>query len=354
MLSRLAPLAAVLLALAPAAWAGQQLDTDPCAGRSQASCNALGVTDKPSIAWRNTFSASEGQQVSARLTKMMEVILQAPELREPRGMSLHPSMSASPPPAHAEKQHPALIEAFLLAKFITVEDKHATQDKKTGAWKGTGEGPMLRMRFNDLGAFLSITPMDYAKPGQYYTEPPKVGEVGGFPVYKTAGPEVILIHKRDALPWRPVPVERYLQTLISDEETLHAGFQKQMASTQGAGKAELEKANADRQTRIDTMKQQLAQLSPAQRQAGACNAARRKRGDIIGLDFNCGPGSEPLVEPNQDYFTRSAPKGSLQVLAISTTWGVLPRNDRMPNVLGRKLRASLSEMDLKALQAMMD
>ncbi|MGH8808965.1 MAG: hypothetical protein ACREX0_13915, partial [Noviherbaspirillum sp.] len=57
----------------------QQLDTDPCAGRSQASCNALGLIEKPFISWRNIFSATEGQQVNTRRTKALDVIFQAPQ-----------------------------------------------------------------------------------------------------------------------------------------------------------------------------------------------------------------------------------------------------------------------------------
>ncbi|HYO74110.1 MAG TPA: hypothetical protein VEU33_49370 [Archangium sp.] len=72
------------------------------------------------------------------------------------------------------------------------------------------------------------------------------------------------------------------------------------------------------------------------------------------MDLTCAPGSTPLMVANQDIFTRPAPKSSLQLRTPTTTWGVLPKHDRMPNVLGRVLRASLQQMDLKALQAMLD
>jgi len=57
---------------------------------------------------------------------------------------------------------------------------------------------------------------------------------------------------------------------------------------------------------------------------------------------------------NQDIFPRAAAKGSQRFLTLTTTWGVLPKDDRMPNALGRVMRASLQNMDLKALQAMLD
>lgn len=347
-------LAAVLAAQAPASHAVQELDTNPCAGRSQASCQALGMTTKPLVAWRNALNAAEGRETDKRLSKMLELVLQAPQLREPRGMSLHPSMVASAPPANAVKHHPAVIEATVLAKLITVEDKRAKQDKTTGAWIGTGEGPMLRMRFNDLGAFLSATPVDYATPAQYFYEPARIGEVGGFPVYRVDGKEVLLIHKREALPWRPYSVERYVQARIADEEKTHAVFATQPASANASERAHVDRANAERKARIDAMKQQLSQLTQEQREAGACEAGKRRRGDALGLDLACGSGSTRLVEPNPDMFLRAAPRNALQVLSISTTWGVLDKNDRMPNALGRTMRAALQDIDLKAVQAMLD
>lgn len=347
-------IAVAFTAQAPASHAAQELDTNPCAGRSVASCNAPGMTGKPLVAWRNAFTAAEGQEAGKRLSKMLDVVLQAPQLREPRGMSLHPSMVASLPPANAVKHHPALIEATVLTKMITVEDKRAKQDKATGAWMGTGEGPMLRMRFNDLGAFLSATPVDYATPAQYFYEPARIDEVGGFPVYRVDGKEVLLIHKRETLPWRPYSVERYVQARIAEEEKTHAVFARQPASASASEQAHVDRANAERRARIDAMKAQLSQLAPEQREAGACEAGRRRRGDALGLDLACGSGSMRLVEPNPDIFIRTAPRNSLQVLAISTTWGVLDKNDRMPNALGRTMRAALQDIDLKALQAMLD
>ena len=79
-----------------------------------------------------------------------------------------------------------------------------------------------------------------------------------------------------------------------------------------------------------------------------------KRDNPTGLDLTCAPGSSPLVVVNQDVFTRPAAKGSLQFLTLTTTWGVLPKDDRMPNALGRVVRAAVQDMDLKALQAMLD
>lgn len=352
---RLRLLAAATFCLGSAAWAGSPPNMDPCAGRSQASCQAPGVVDKPALTLgRGVFSAAEGKQVTTRVTKMLEVVLRAPPLHEPKGMSLHPTILVEAPPEHAAKHHPALVRTIVLARPIQLENKRSVQDKKTGAWKGTGEGPTLRLHVNDLGVFLSNDTLDLSRPAQFFSAPRKVGEVQGFPVYGVGGNEVLLLSKRDTLPWRPFSVESYIQMLISQEKETQALFRKQLSSTTGAEKAELEKANAERQARIDALKQELAQLSPAQRQAGACQSARRKRNNPTGLDLTCAPASTPLVVVNQDIFTRPAPKGSLQFLTITTTWGVLPKDDRMPNALGRVVRASLQDMDLKALQAMLD
>ncbi|WNG40257.1 hypothetical protein F0U60_46035 [Archangium minus] len=356
MTSRLRLLAAATsLCLVPAAWAGGPSNLDACAGRSQASCHAPGVVDKPAITLSKGFlSAAEGQQVTTRATKMLEVALQAPLLHKPQGMSLHPSISVDAPPAHAAKHHPALVRSIVLARPIEVENKRSVQDKKTGAWKGRGEGPTLRLHWNDLGVFLASDALDLSKPAQFFSAPQKVGEVQGFPVYGVEGKEVLLISKRDALPWRPFSVESYYQMLIAQEQETHSVFQKQLPSAKGAERTELEKMNAERQARIDALKKELAQLSPAQRQSGACQSARPKRGDLTGLELTCASGSTPLMVANQDIFTRPSPKGSLQFLTITTTWGVLPKDDRMPNALGKVVRAALQDMDLKALQAMLD
>lgn len=347
--------AAATFCLGATAWAGNPPEPDPCLGRSQASCQAPGWVGPPVITVRKgALDKAAAQQVTGRVTKMLEVVLRAPRLHQPRGMSLSSDILVEAPPPHAAKHHPALVNASVLARDIVLENKRSVQDKKTGTWKGTGEGPSLRLHLNDLGVFLSNDPLDLSKPTQFFSEPRKVGEVQGFPVYGVGNNEVLLLSKRDTLPWRPFSVESYFQMLIAQEQETQAVFQKQLASATGSEKAELDKVLAERQATIDALKQELAQLSPAQRQAGACLSAKRKRNNPTGLDLTCPPAATPLMVVNQDVFSREAPKGSLQLLAITTTWGIIPKDDRMPNILGQIVRASLQDMDLKALQAMLD
>ncbi|MFY0570514.1 hypothetical protein ACN28E_42725 [Archangium lansingense] len=232
--------AAAVFSLGSTAWAGPPPAADPCAGRSQASCHAPGVVDKPAIkVARGGISAAEGQQLTDRAKKMLEVVMQAPLLK-PEGMSLHPTITVEGPPAHAVKHHPALVRTTLLAKPIKLEDKSSSQDKKTGAWMGTGEGPILRLNANDLGVFLSNDTLDLSKPAQFFSAPRQVGEVQGFPVYAVGGNEVLMISKGNTLPWRPFPVESYFQMLISQEQETQDLFKKQLSSTKGPDRAELE------------------------------------------------------------------------------------------------------------------
>ena len=327
---------------------------DPCAFRSSASCEAPGLVAKPAVSWRGAINPAEGRQLAARLDKMLALALQAPQYAGPRGISFHPTYMADRPPSQAAKHHPVIVELSLLAKFVKIEDKGARQDKATGRWIGVGEGPALRMRFNDLGWFMSATPVDYENPQQFFQAPIQRGEVHGFPVYGADGKEVVLIHKRGLLPWRPFSVERYLQYRMGEHEKANATFAAMLPTLAGKEKAEIEKHNGVRSAEIALMKAQLERMTPAERQAGACTAEKLKRGDVIGLDFNCAKGSRALVEPNPDIFVPGAPKTSLQVLAVSTTWGVLPQDDRVPNLLGRVMRAALQDTDLKALQEMLD
>ena len=185
--------AAAVFSLGSAAWAGPPPAADPCAGRSQASCHAPGVVDKPAIkVARGGISAAEGQQLTDRAKKMLEVVMQAPLLK-PEGMGLPPTITVEGPPAHAVKHHPALVRITLLTQPIKLEDKSSSQDKKTGAWKGTGEGPILRLNANDLGVFLNNDTLDLSKPAQFFSAPRQVGEVQGFPVYAMGGNEVLMI-----------------------------------------------------------------------------------------------------------------------------------------------------------------
>lgn len=345
--------ATAVFSLTPTAWASTPV-VDPCAGRTEASCRAPGLVEPPRITWsKGSVSAADGQKVGARVAKMLEVVQKAP-LLAPKGMSLHPAVSVEGPPDHAAKHHPLVTQGTLLLLPIKLEDKRSVPDKKTGAWKGTGEGPMLRLHLNDLGVFLRGERLDFSKPEQFFPEPRQVGAVQGFPVYDMGDREVLLIRKGDALPWRPFPVEDFYQHLIAREEATLALFQKQLAALKGPAVEEVEKANATRRTRIDSLKQQLSQMPPAQRQAAACQSGRHQKGSLTGLDLECAPGSTRLVRANQDFFSPSAPKGSLQLLAVTTTWGVLHKEDRLPNTLGRVLRAALQEADLKSLQGLLD
>ncbi|MBN7826411.1 DUF3523 domain-containing protein [Bowmanella dokdonensis] len=354
--------------------------------------------------------------MSEAARQMLAISQRTAELTKPLGMSLHPGITLSSAPIGALPDSPVIANARILVLPINLNDSQTVRDAQSGHYQGTGEGPSIRFHINDIGILLSSVPLDYTT-GEFFHQPYLKGDIDGFPVYQGPGGDVLLLSRNGRLPYKPLTIEQFLSRLIADEEATQAKFADLPGDSEVAAQAraayndwqatqaeqlammaqifktafpdsaqyeqELEKyrrnqqiigeglrkqaesvpqqdpevarINQQRAQRIKDLKAELAGLSVAQRQSPACASARIRRGSLHILDFACKEGSTPYVVPDQGYFDRSLPAGTVQLIAVTATYGLLPTpRDHELHFTAAKLRSAGLQVDYKAIASLIE
>lgn len=324
------------------------ITADICAGRKAESCTAPGHVELPRLASaKNRLGAADSEMMARQARAALQVFTTVPTLAKPVGMAVQQWFLFEFLPEGADaKTHPQVLSTTILVRAIDMS-KPQTLDRASGTWKGSGEGPALTVRFNDPGYFLSITPVNVADTTLHFSEPQKVGDVQGYPVYQTGHGEVLLISKNGRLPWRYFPVGRYLENQRRDEQATWDQF-----AAQNSNDADLARHQNARKTLIANIDAALAAMSDAEKQQPVCISERRRKAGELSIDQGCGAKTHRLVELDRDLYT-GAGRTDLRLAAVTSTWGVLPKDDRMPNALGRVLRQVIHEAELKQIEALL-
>ncbi len=321
---------------------------DICAGRNTASCSAPGHVDGPRLgSVKNRLGTADSERLARQAHAALQVFTSVPVLAKPVGMAVQQWFLFEFLPEGADAQtHPQVLSTSILVRPLDIS-KANTLDRASGTWKGSGEGPALTVRFNDPAYFLSITPINVADPTLQFSEPQQVGNVQGYPVYQTGHGEVLLISKDGRLPWRYVPVGRYLENQRRDEQVTWEKF-----AALNSDDADLARHQNARKMLIANIDAALAAMSEAEKMQPVCVSERRRKAEDLSIDQRCGAKTHRLVELDRDLYN-GASRTDLRIAAVSSTWGVLPKNDRMPNALGRVLRQVIHDADLKTIEALL-
>jgi len=136
-----------------------------------------------------------------------------------------------------------------------------------------------------------------------FVQPQEKDAVSGFPRYGN----IIVIKKRPAPVWVPVPVEQALRLVIAAEQKKR----RYLVETHGS-----EAAIKRIEEKIASVEAHIASLRPEDRGAPSCWTARGNGGWGQRFQIGAGPDCRPLVRPNWEYFDRRLPRSTPQVLVI--------------------------------------
>ncbi|MCH8686136.1 hypothetical protein [Pedomonas mirosovicensis] len=267
--------------------------------------------------------------LTSKIDALVARVLATPALTDPRGFSIRRSARIDTLPEGFPASHPARAEAIILPQEIDLE--HGAKPDAAGAYMGRLEGPTFRIFINDLMAFYAnAAGSDPVRDIQYL--PLKTGSVQGFPVYRVGVRDVVVVTKPGREPFVNVTKGEYLQKLIDETRAT-------IAEIGGTPHPKMQ-ATLDEQTAA------LAALSPLERAEPACVSARLRQvfGDCSAADASF------YVRPNLDYFDKGAPKGAVQLVAISSPAEGGHGHPR----LEPRLRAAAAALDFQAIQASLD
>lgn len=294
-----------------------------------ASAAARGRITSLTVQVTYSLPAAETKRLTAKASAAIDQVLQTPALKDPHGFSLTRSLKIDEP-LEGFDWHPARAEVVMIAQDIDMSAN--PKPDANGAYMGRLEGPTFRIGLNNLRALYANISSDQGALKGFLILPMMRVSDQGYPVFRVGLRDVILIAKPGKLPYAPVSKAEYLQSLIQQEEDLHARFGP---PSNPRAKAYYDRLLADR-----------AALTPETGAAPACHSARLSQtfGDCSesGADF--------YVRLNTDYFERGKGAGSLQLLTVSVPVEGRDGHKR----LEPKFRDAAGALDLNALSALLD
>jgi hypothetical protein len=211
--------------------------------------------------------------------------------------------------------------------------------------------------------------------GKLFLEPKQAGQLYGFPVYRGADSEFIVLSSTGKPAWIPVTREEYIQLSIRDIEKELAEFKKEqsgvdqeaLARLSPQDRATVEKALGNSggisiiKQRLQRHQEVLARMSPQERTAWAQNGDPGN-GDYLGPQLapigkqGIGP---PYVKANPDWFDPLRPRSDLQIITIEFDYaGALdPEHPEIRNeygeIAGLRLWETLYKSDWKAISGVL-
>lgn len=257
-----------------------------------------------------------------------EVALATRALREPRGFALNSFVRVDFFHDSAKVDgDPFPISGTLLLRKIDLRS-HAKPDAQ-GRYPGSGEGPTLKFKLNELMGLYPNNAVAESRRGGYLALPAAAIARGADGLYRFEQglQQIIVIAAPGRAPFVHVTRQEYLQQLIA--ELYPSGVDTAPKPGKGLGALQAE----------------LAALSPEQQQAPACSGGRGRSW----LSHCEDRGASYLVRPNLDYFDRRKPRSAPQLITLSVPlpWVGEDREE------GDRLRSAVAELDFGRLQAML-
>jgi len=250
------------------------------------------------------LSAGEAAAFNANLERLRELLLAQPVFTPPLGVKVAGYIRAEDDPA-ASRNAPVPGYGFIRFHFYFL-------DKKTGKpdWIccTTDE---IQLYINQPGEGFQLVPPDHR--ARFYYEPKQTGERNGFPVYRAAdGDEIIVLHRGTKPLWVPVTREEYVKLWIRVLEEQAAKNAQDTVTPVIAGR----------------YKAALARMSSEERQLQARHLVGGGDPDTAGCDpytydphepplppAGCMEG-RPLAKPNPNLFDPSLPRSAFQLLTF--------------------------------------
>lgn len=290
---------------------------------------------------RNLLPSEQAQLMKRKVESILQRLLQTPALSTPRGFSIDQHV-------HLDKvaSSSGIIGAksFLLVR--RVDPSASKRDPSSGALRGVGEGPVIKVHINDRDAVFGEYSKENESLGTTRESPVKMRVLHGFPVYERGNRDVVVIAKPGREPFIPVSKQRYLEGLLSlDLE--RAKFQREQlaAAQEPRERANLEKYLARSEAAISEKQALLNSLSAAERGEQACPSKKPKGSPFIDCNEK---GATHYLALNPDYFDASRPKTGIELITIEVT--TVGKNSVGDKALGTLTRQAVEQLDLSSLQ----
>ncbi len=302
------------------------------------------------------LSKEDAGEFVQKLSGIVNVFRALPALNPPRGVQVRSSLTIPPhAPAVAQSDHP-------LPARVVVGLRAYVRSRSSGeVWQSRREAP-IEVSVNSLPLGL---PYAEDSSGHMYLEPPVVGQLAGSPIYDGG---MVVMTKITRPMFLPVTRERFLLSQIAaarqglsdyegerahgtpegswaeEKEEAIRVFEKSLRGLSKRDPAHADELRKDFLTRLDvteTVKRQEGAYYKLDTQAGVESFSKRIKSleaelaalsveerhapaylggpsDRPSLLSDAGPEARRLVVPNPDFFDRSAPRTSLQTLAIAS------------------------------------
>lgn len=270
---------------------------------------------------------AERAPLIAKGKALLDSLTSTPALAQPRGFALNSSLRIDfYRDAVKRDGDPFPVGGQLLLRKIDLK-QNAKADAQ-GRYPGWGEGPAIQFRLNDLLSLYERNAAAEAGADSVFSLTASLRrEAAGLYRLQSGLRQLIVIADAERQPFVHLSREDYLRRLM--KELYPDGVDPSPKPGKGLAKLQAE----------------LEALSAEQRAAPACTGGSG-RGWTSGCDD---PSSVYQVRPNPDYFDRSRPRHSVQLitLVVPQPWVGEDREE------GDRLRAAAAQLDLDALRKLL-
>lgn len=278
-----------------------------------ASAAAPGQTSFTYNRSQSTPSAAEKTPLQAKGIKVRDMILSTAALADPRGFGLSASVVLRPP-VSSRAADPHMIQGSVISRRIVIS---RSRPDANGRYPGDGEGPVLIWSINRLEDAFG-----YRSETDFYTLPTPNQERNGVLTFVRSGREYTVI-----TPGLPA----YERVNIGDYLTAEAAFYDRQDAPQIAAE----------------MRTALAQLSAAQRAQPYCMTNAGIVTDLLNRCAHRTAKSIVRFNPALAPGVGSATRARLIVVSVPKAGGIGDLQE------GNRIRAAASQLEIKALQALL-
>jgi hypothetical protein len=274
------------------------------------------------------IKAKDKPVMTAKGKAVGDLVVATPALANPKGFAINWSTRVGFQQDGMPKTDPFPVKGHVLVREVDTSD--GSKPDKQGRYSGSGEGPSLKFTLNDMHAFHwgNIEATD--APTAFYDLPASVKWENGMTTFEQHNDTVMVIGRKDHAPFLHVTREEFINGLI--KELYPDGVDARPKPGKG----------------LEALKAELAEMTPADRASPACRNGKEIKGRWL---TSCNdPGSHYKVRANLDYFDKSKPRVSTQLVTfrVSGHWVGGAKKE------GDIVREAFRQIDVEAVRKLLD
>jgi hypothetical protein len=274
------------------------------------------------------IKAKDKPAMSAKGKAVGDLVLATPALASPKGFAINWNTRVGFQQDGMPKTDPFPVKGQVLVREVDTSD--GSKPDKQGRYSGSGEGPSLKFTLNDMHAFYSGNIEATDAPTAFYDLPASAKWENGTMTFEQNNDTVLVVGHKDRAPFLHVTREEFINGLI--KELYPDGTDTY--SKPGKG--------------LSALKAELAEMTPDQRASPACRNGKEVKNRWL---TSCNdPGSHFKVRANLDYFDKSKPRVSTQLVTfrVSGHWVGGAKKE------GDIVREAFKQIDVEAVRKLLD